>query len=407
MLGDRQDSEGMLINAILQDNAILLECRVTDDQFGQFRTIFSKLKMLHASGPATRSDLVKIATDRERELINSMGYGSSANWKFFEDKLIKYWSIEKLHTAFRVALEQDLESSIQTAEKAISEVSQVRSPSRSGTLADLLLPVLTKIKDGGHAKGVPFGFEQIDKATMGAKPGQLIIIGARPSQGKSALMSHLLRNVGRVTVTGLITIESSDEEVAIRVLAGEGKVDSRVLMLGKLEPDERSRLTLGGYAVSQYGQKVHIHDQSGITIAEVHSVCRRMAKDGVKVIFIDYLQIIRNPGKQTKREEVADISSQLKTIARELQICIVALAQLGRDADERRPGMGDIQHASQVEQDADQVWLIFHKKDKDGRVENSRIILEKVRDGATRDVMVNFLRPIMTFEESEEWHPNE
>jgi len=352
-----------------------------------------------AKGPVNRRDMDRVSNEHEKTLLAQLSPEHTANWKFFEDKLIKHWSIEKIHTAFRIGLELGLDEAIETAEKAISEVAQIKSPAKSGKLSALLLPVLTKIKEGGHAKGVMFGFHQIDEATMGAKPGQLIIIGARPSQGKSALMSHLLRNVGKVEKTGVITIESSDEELALRIISGESQIDSRNLMAGVLTPTWRSNLVTAGREIAGYGEQVWVHDQPGITLSEVHSVCRRMTKDGVKVIFIDYLQLIRINGKATKREEVAEASTGLKTIARELGIAIVALAQLGRDADERRPGMGDIQHASQVEQDADQVWLIYHKRDSEGKIESSRIILEKVRDGSTRDVLVDFFRPVMTFKE--------
>lgn len=402
MIGDKQDTEMMLLNCCIMKNDILMECRVNAEMFGVYRSLFTKLVSMVAKGPVNRRDMDRAANEHEKSLLEQMSYAHTGNWKFFEDKLIKHWSVEKIHTAFRMGLDLDLDDAIETVEKAISEVAQIKSPARSGKLVDLLLPVLTKIKDGGHAKGVMFGFKQIDEATMGAKPGQLIVIGARPSQGKSALMSHLLRNVGKSDRTGVITIESSDEELALRVISGESQIDSRLLMAGVITPLGRSHLVTAGHEIAKYGEQVWVHDQPGITLSEVHSVCRRMAKDGVKVVFIDYLQLIRINGKATKREEVAEVSTGLKTIARELGIAVVALAQLGRDADERRPGMGDIQHASQVEQDADQVWLIYHKRDQEGKVENSRIILEKVRDGSTRDVLVDFLRPVMTFKEKDE-----
>jgi replicative DNA helicase len=130
-----------------------------------------------------------------------------------------------------------------------------------------------------------------------------------------------------------------------------------------------------------------------------------MAKDGVKVLFVDYLQLVKVPGKESKREEVAEVSTALKSIARELKITVVALAQLSRDADDRRPSMGNVQHSSQVEQDADQVWLIWHKKSDvttpEGEPEKGRsfIILDKVRDGETGDVEVTFERSTANFYE--------
>ena len=118
-----------------------------------------------------------------------------------------------------------------------------QSNSKTKKLSDLLLPMLEKIQQGGHAKGIPFGFNLIDKATMGAKPGQLVIVAARPSQGKSALMSHLIRNTGKVDSIGVITIESDEEELALRIMAGESRID-RILMKGEISLQNKTKLAI-------------------------------------------------------------------------------------------------------------------------------------------------------------------
>lgn len=403
MIGDREDSEAMFLHCVLRDNGILLEAKVTAEMFTTYRGLFSKTSALIARGQAKLSDLMREANDRETQLLAPLAQNHSTNWQGFEAKIITAWSTEKFHDALRDALDRDLNTGIETVEKAIMEIATRRTPAKTSKLSDLMLPVITKISEGGHAKGIPFGFPLIDNATMGAKASQLIIVGARPSQGKSALMTHLIRNMGRESKPGLITIESADEEIALRILAGEARIDSRLLMAGKVdEPGERRKLAHAGLAVSQWGKNVSIHDQPGISLTEVHSVCRRMAKDGADVIFIDYLQLIRAAGFAQKWEEVAEVCSGLKAIARELKIPLIALAQLRRDADDKRPGMGDIQHSSAAEQFADQVWLIYHKRDKEGKLMNSRIILEKVRDGQTRDVLVDFERNTMNFFERED-----
>jgi replicative DNA helicase len=250
---------------------------------------------------------------------------------------------------------------------------------------------------GGNVRGVSYGFTAIDKATQGAKPGQLVIIAARPSQGKSALMGHLVRNMAKEAPVGVITIESDEDELTLRLLAGESRMDSRILMAGNLANMDKKTLAQGGTRLSEFSDNVWVYDQAGIRLNQVQSVARKMANNGIKVLFIDYLQLIRIAGKETKREEVAEVSTSLKALARELKICIVALAQLSRDADERRPGMGDLQHSSQPEQDADQIWLIYHQKDSEGKILKSKIILEKVRDGATMDVPIVFERNTLNF----------
>jgi len=124
-----------------------------------------------------------------------------------------------------------------------------------------------------------------------------------------------------------------------------------------------------------------------------------MVRDGAQCLFLDYLQLVRVPKKLNRTEEVSEVSTAIKALARELKVPIVTLAQLNRDADNVRPHMGNFQHSSQIEQDADQGWLLWHKMDADGRVTESRIIIAKARDGHVRDVKVNFDRPILTFSE--------
>jgi len=398
---DRVDCEKMFIYAVLRDNALLFESQLTPDMFTKYTPIFIKIVEMAIKGTVKKSDLVIGANEREMELIESLDGYTTANWRYFHDQIVKAWSMERIRRACKIALEEDLDESVEEIEKALNEVSLKQSNSKTKKLSDLLLPMLEKITDGGHVKGVPFGFNLIDKATMGAKPGQLVIVAARPSQGKSALMSHLIRNMGKVESVGVITIESDENELSLRIMAGESKIDSRILMNGNIDNNYKPKLAVAGKDINEYGQKVFIHDQAGIRLNQLQGVARKMARDGIKVLFVDYLQLIKVPNKESKREEVAEASTALKSLARELKICVVALAQLGRDADDKRPSMGDIQHSSQCEQDADQVWLIYHTKDKDGKINDSRIILEKVRDGATKDVAVDFERTTMNFYEKE------
>jgi replicative DNA helicase len=211
-------------------------------------------------------------------------------------------------------------------------------------------------------------------------------------------MAQMARRMAKDGVTvGVVTIESSETELVVRMLGAEAGIDGRDIQTGMLT---QSHLTdIRDASARLIEGEILIHDQPSIRLAQLQAVIRKMARDGAKVVYVDYLQIVRVPGKDKRSEEVGEVSTALKAVARELNICIVAMAQLGRDSDDRRPNMGDVQHSSQVEQDADQLWLIWHKHDGDGVVTESRIILAKVRDGQVKDIRVKFNRPTLTFYE--------
>ena len=187
-----------------------------------------------------------------------------------------------------------------------------------------------------------------------------------------------------------------------RILSSDSGVDGRKLHTGMLTQGDLADISASTLRLQEMAQNLIIHDQPSIKLAQLQAVVRRMARDGAAVVFLDYLQLVRVPGKDKRSEEVGEVSTALKALARELGICVVALAQLGRDSDGARQGMGDFQHSSQIEQDADQLWMIWHKTNSDGVVTESRIILAKVRDGQVRDVPVRFDRPTLTFYEIKE-----
>lgn len=403
--GTKEDAERMFLGAVLTDNTILLSSRLESKMFGQYRPMFDLIVKLAGVGTVKRSSLlIPGLTDREKELRDSLdGAWSSSSWVFYHDRIIELWGQERLHEACKTAANQPLGDARETMERALSEVDLKQSGATTKPLRETLQATLGRILAGKSDVGIPFGIGAIDRATMGARQGQLVIIAARPSQGKSALMAHLARNMARRTKVGVVTIESDENELTIRLIAGEARIDSKLLIAGKTSEMQGHKLKDGGARLAEIQDNMLIHDHPGISLVQLQATARRMAKDGVKVLFLDYLQLVKVPDKESKREEVAEVSTSLKAIARELKITVVALAQLSRDADEKRPHMGNVQHSSQLEQDADQVWLIWHKKSEvttpEGEKERVRsyIILDKVRDGETGDVEVTFERSTANF----------
>lgn len=384
------------LEAVLRDSSLLTVSRLTSEMFtGDYRPVFEAMLDIAPKGRVTRGALLQVVPEANRATLMTLNPAVTvATWEHNHQRIIEGWMTRVLHRATKIAQTQEGTEALETLEKAVRIVATADSPGKTVSLTSLLQPTLEKFLDGSMNQGIPWGFGTVDKMTLGARPGQLIVIGARPSQGKSALMAQLVLNMSRVAKLGVITIESDQYELTTRLMANASRMDSRRLVDGSFKDfSSKANFAASVNAMIAQGENVMIHDRPGITLRQVQTEARRMAADGAKVLFVDYLQLIKVSGKETKREEVAEASTGLKQLARELRIAVVAVAQLSRDADEKRPHMGEMQHSSQIEQDADQVWLIYHKKPaREGEKPETAVILEKVRDGATGAVQMHFQR---------------
>jgi replicative DNA helicase len=398
---DRVEAERLYISSLLKDPVLLASCQLTEAMFSKYRPVFTKLLELAAGGDVTHESLLAYGTDVGFDLVAALEPYTTANWELWHKSIFEAWAQDQVKAALHVAGMQEYPENLETIEKAMTAVMLCESGKRTKRIGELLVPAIERVmertKNQGKIPGIPFGITSVDQATLGAQPGRLVVIGARPSQGKSALMGQIARSMASDVPVGIFTVESDENELMTRLIAAEARIDGRKLQTGKLLQSDLLSLREAGVRMTEIKDRIIVHDQPGLKLSQLQTVARRMVKDGARVLFLDYLQLVRVPGKDSRREEVAEVSTSLKALARELDVCIVALAQLGRDSDDKRPTMGDCQHSSQIEQDADQVWLIWHKKNSEGIVTESRLILDKVRDGMTRDVLVRFDRPILTF----------
>lgn len=404
MTFEREEAERFFLASVLEDNGILAETHLDIGMFKKYRGVFAKILDLSKKGPVDTNALIVHRGDLEPVMIaDVMETCISAQWTHFQRAIYEGWAEDHVHKACKQAVELPYSSAVETIEQALTAVTLRETGSTTKRLGDLLGPALERIgermKLRGKLPGISFGLESVDRATMGAQGGRLVVIGARPSQGKSALMAQIARRMASAEKVGIITVESDENELTQRLLTAESQIDGRKLSTGILSAIDMAKLAEAGHRLNAIRENMAVHDQPGIKLSQMQSVARRMAREGAKVIFLDYLQLVRVPGKESRREEVAEVSTSIKALARELGVCIVALAQLSRDSDDKRPTMGDCQHSSQIEQDADQVWLIWHRKDREGKVYESRLILDKVRDGMTRDVLIRFDRPTLSFYE--------
>ncbi|MGN0973908.1 MAG: replicative DNA helicase, partial [Bacilli bacterium] len=262
----------------------------------------------------------------------------------------------------------------------------------------------------GEITGIPTGWTDIDKITSGFHENELIIIAARPAMGKTAFACNLATNMATRTdkSVALFNLEMGAEQLALRIIASLGQIDQTKLRTGKLDNNDWKRVT---EAIAQLqNANIFIDDTPGITIGEIRSKCRRLAasEKGLGAVIIDYLQLISGNGKYgaNRQQEVSDISRALKTMAMELKVPVIALAQLSRAVEQRedkRPIMSDLRESGSIEQDADIVSFLYREDyyNKQARDDSftsiSEFIIGKHRSGPTATIELLFKRNTSTF----------
>jgi replicative DNA helicase len=259
---------------------------------------------------------------------------------------------------------------------------------------------------GAEITGVPSGYRDLDRVTSGFQPGNLIIVAARPSMGKSALALCMAANLGvrHETPVALFTLEMSKAEVTQRLLCSEAKVESQRLRSGRLAADDWPRLVAAGDKLMK--APIYVDDTGSITMMELRSKARRLKSKlpTLGLIVVDYLQLMTSGSSAESRvQEVSQISRQLKVLARDLELPIVALSQLSRAVEQRhdkRPILSDLRESGSIEQDADIVAFVYRdeyyneESDQQGLAE---LIVAKHRNGPTDAVKLSFLKRYAKF----------
>ena len=299
---------------------------------------------------------------------------------------------------------------VDRAEQIVFTLSQDRIASEFSHIEQLLKESFERItalyEAGVEITGIPSGFRDIDRITSGFQPGNLIIIAARPSMGKSALALCMAANLGvRAGVpVALFTLEMSKAEVTQRFMCSEAKVESQKLRSGKLAPDDWPRLTAACDKLAK--APIYVDDTGSITMMEIRSKARRLKtrEPRLGLIIVDYLQLMTSGSSVENRvQEVSQISRQLKVLARDLEVPIVALSQLSRAVEQRhdkRPILSDLRESGAIEQDADIVGFIYRDEyynDESDQQGLAELIVAKHRNGPTDTVKLSFLRRYAKF----------
>ena len=263
-------------------------------------------------------------------------------------------------------------------------------------------------KADGKISGVKTGYYDLDKLTSGFQKGDLIILAARPSVGKTAFALNVAYNVSYKSdeAVAIFSLEMPAEQLIQRIICSAGSLKAESLRSGSILKESSERYYAAADKVSKCN--LYIDDTPGIRVGEIAAKCRRLKREqGLKMIVIDYLQLISGPAnsRESRQQEVSDISRQLKMIARELEVPVLALSQLSRSVEKRdnkRPVLSDLRESGAIEQDADIVSFIHREDHQDPKKEAETqgatdIIIAKHRNGALADIRLVFLKQFSKF----------
>lgn len=298
------------------------------------------------------------------------------------------------------------------AERAIFDISDRRTKTSFYSLKEVIkgsFEMIEQLYDKKEAiTGVPSGFGDLDEQTTGFQPGDLIIIGGRPSMGKTALGLNIAQHVAlelREPVA-IFSLEMSKEQLALRMLCAEAMVDSNSVRKGFIRKEDWHKLTSAAGRLAE--APIFIDDSSGTSVLEMRAKARRLKVEhhgGLGLVVVDYLQLMRGRGSFERREqEISEISRSLKGLAKELKVPVIALSQLNRGVESRtdkRPSLADLRESGAIEQDADVIIFLYreevYQKDNPQFKGKAEAIIAKQRNGPTGTILLTFLSSCTRF----------
>lgn len=315
--------------------------------------------------------------------------------------------IEKAYTDV-----ENIDDFVGEAEKSFLNVTRDRNAGEFRSVQNVIESVTDRLNmlqnSDGSISGVKTGYYELDQVTSGLQKGDLIILAARPSVGKTAFALNVAYNVAYQSdePVAVFSLEMPAEQLIQRIICSAGSLNAESIRSGTILKDNSARYYAAAEKVSKCN--LYIDDTAGIRVGEIAAKCRRLHKEkGLKMIVIDYLQLISGPSnsRESRQQEVSDISRQLKGLARELEVPLIALSQLSRSVEKRdnkRPVLSDLRESGAIEQDADIVSFI-HREDyqdpnKEAETQGATdIIIAKHRNGALKDIRLVFLKQFSKF----------
>lgn len=291
---------------------------------------------------------------------------------------------------------QSVEDLLESAEAGIFSLSQENVTRDFSPIKDALAESFDRLdelqKNSGKLRGVPSGFRDLDSKLAGMQNSNLIILAARPGNGKTSMALNIAQYVA-VTAglpVGIFSLEMSQEELVDRLLIGQSDIEAWKLKTGRLDEKDFDKLSLAMGELAE--APIYIDDTPGITISEMRTKARRLqVEHGLRFLIVDYLQLVHGRNLENRVQEVSEISQNLKNLARELKIPVLAISQLSRAVEQRgtrRPQLADLRESGAIEQDADVVMFIWHEDPE--HPEQVKLDIQKHRNGPTGEVELIF-----------------
>ena len=429
------DIENAVLGAVIVDESsadyVLGELRTESFYDRKNRVIFDAIKELHEEHVAidllTLTNKLKAKGKLEEiggaiklaDLSSAVGSASHVEYhvNILKQKAIQRGLIAASYEIQKMAFDESFnvdDLMIESQEKVFG-VLQQNLRSQTANMKDMLndvLDIIQKRQNGEGSRGVITGYAELDRISMGWQPGNLIVIGARPGIGKTAIALNLASNAAFLghTPVAFFSLEMTKEEIITRVIESETEIcGDKIKGQSRMDQNDWAQLESKLSSIMR-GSDFYIDDTPAITTTEFVAKAKNLvATKGIGLIVIDYLQLMKNPGSPNVREEVSEVSHKLKAAAKDMKVPIIALAQLNRQVSQRDGGLGkpilsDIKESGAIEQDAD-IVMFLHRPDQMGLSEDpsmkeyAEIIVAKNRNGAVRTIPMIYKESIVKFKE--------
>ena len=347
---------------------------------------------------------------------------SAANLSYYLDIVREKFLLRKMISVCTEVVgrvydyEGEVDMLLDEVERDVLRISESRVQGGVVTTKDLVINAVHTIENffnrKGTLSGVATGFTDLDRMTDGLHPAEMIVIAARPSMGKTSLAMNIVEHVAieEKLPTAVFSLEMSAESLMLRMMCSLARVNLRSIRDGFMSEADFPKLLNAAGKLSN--SKLFIDDTAGLSILQLRARARRLSQQhGIKLFVIDYLQLLHSTGRRSqenRQQEISDISSGIKALAKELKVPVIVLSQLNRELEKdksRKPRMSDLRESGAIEQDADLVGLLYkpNASDEEDAPEEGdgvpvNLLIAKQRNGPTGDVNLTFLKPYTRFE---------
>ena len=405
------------------------------------QAIYSALVQMSESN--TPIDLLilshQLRTDGELDNIGGVAYlaelqdgvPSAANLEYYFDIVRDRALLRKvIHTCTKAIADayegsDEVESLIGEVEQAVLDIQREQSISNNATIQEHVKNAVGKIeqyfKDKGATTGIETGFTDFDRMTTGLHGGEMIVVAARPSMGKTSLAMNIVEHVAleKGLPVGVFSLEMSADALVMRMICSLARINLRDMREGLLQTREFPRIVDASGKLTNSG--LHIDDTGGLSILQLKARARRMwQQHGIKLFVIDYMQLLHSTSRragENRQQEIAEISSGIKALAKSLGVPVIVLSQLNRELEKdknRKPRLSDLRESGSIEQDADLVGLLYKPggvdedtDDPDSEARPVNLLIAKQRNGPTGDVPLTFLKGFTRFENAAKFNPED